>query len=470
MDTKRSSFLLVHLFNTDLSSNKSTFKTLFSSIVNTGNNVNLVVNSLNKLGNDIIKIKGDMYNLINRSSNNSFFRNTVLIGANNTNESNLVNKDNILYLLVSGIPKQKIASDRFEEVDIKSLDQLDMYIQAHRNSDQFKEVDIKTLLDQLDMYIQAHRNNILMGLEEVLKNTTGNFSIVLYEAPANNIYLFNSNRTSYVHIDDQSIFISSDNIPSTEYQLNSSSNIENRTVYTIKIDGRFAFKQIYIDDPISINNKYVLTCNYDGGIESFILPYLVNELYHPIKININDYNCIGEDEFTLLTESFNIDTFNIVNAPLLKEHLLNPLFHQFKVNYIDYTNDLDEIDLYTHLTRFNKGSTYTPVFKNLQSEEILLLGLYLNIPFMKFKSKCEHFHRDTFGNYTLCGECDECKELYTRFAKLGFTLENMPIRFNNQTELDKLKVKGIKNNALLDNEKYLALRSKLVEVFPYDNR
>ena len=308
-----------------------------------------------------------------------------------------------------------------------------------------------------------------MGLDEVLKNTTGNFSIALYISPNNELYFFTSNKTLYVHSNDDSIWLTTNRpTATTELELSCSTNIDNRTVYYSKVDSRFIWKRIYIDDPISKDIKYDLTCNYDRSIESFILPFVLKDLYNPNKININADLCINEDQYARVKEMFKNEVFDVTEYPIKKELLLDGTLKDYAINYVDYTNDQIEIDKYENIVTYLNGSRYIPVFKNLQSYEILQLGLYLNVPFSTFETNCNHSVRDQFGNYILCGECASCKELYTRFAQLGYTYDNMPIRFRNYTELDKIKIIDIVHNSNLNEEQYLALRSKIIGVFDFD--
>lgn len=439
--TSRSNFMFTNLFNNDLNYNKSIFKSVYNSIEFTGKHISMVVNSLNKLGNSVTKVRSDMYKLVERASNSTFFHNTVMVGINNDNVDNLVNKDNIYYLLLSGVPKQEI-----ENI--------------------YQPITAKELLNQLDMYIQAHRNNIVMGLDEVLKRTTGNFSFVLYEAPTNSVYFFTSNKSLYLHYDDNSIYIYSDKPEYTDLQVSSSSLIDNRTIYSLNSRSKYVFKQYIIDDPIAINVKYDLTMNYDHSIESFILPYIVNYCYNPNRICINIPDMRNDDEYVRMSSIFN--KFIVEKLPLSKGELLFNLAANLPINYIDSITDLISIEMAEKIVSIQNGSRYIPVFKNLQDYEILLLGIYLNVPFNKYDSKCNHTTRNKFGNYTLCGECEECKELYKKFAQLGYTEENMPVKFAKYTELDKIKITNVMNNALLDEEAYLMLRNKLIEVFPND--
>lgn len=440
-----SNFIFTHIFNTDLSANKSFYKELFNSIEYTGKNLNFAVNRFNSLGNEINMFSGNFNNLINRSSNNTFFNNSVLIGVNNEEVFNIDFKDNVYYILLSGKPKQWYRENSYTDIT------------AHE------------LLSQIILYTQAHKNNIMMGLDEVLKNTTGNFSIALYISPDNELYFFTSNKTLYVHSNDDSIWLTTNRpTATTELELSCSTNIDNRTVYYSKVDSRFIWKRIYIDDPISKDVKYDLTCNYDRSIESFILPFVLKDLYNPNKININVDLCINEDQYARVKEMFKNEVFDVTEYPIKKECLLDGTLKDYAINYADYINDQIEIDKYENIVTYLNGSRYIPVFKKLQSYEILQLGLYLNVPFSTFETNCNHPVRDQFGNYILCGECASCKELYTRFAQLGYTYDNMPIRFRNYTELDKIKIINIVHNSNLNEEQYLALRSKIIGVFDFD--
>ena len=446
----RSNFIFANMFSSDQNDNRSTFKSIYNTIENTGNHISLVVNKLNKLGNDIIQIRKDFYKTLDTATNTNFFHNTVMISVNNEKDiTDLVSKDNIYYLLLCGSPKQN-----------------------YKGSDHtYINIGPQELLNQIDMYTQAHKNNIAMGLDEVLRYTTGTFAFVLYIAPTNDAYFFTSNKTVYIHQDDDSIYIFSDKPNNTDLEVSTSTNIENRTIYSFNSTGKYIFKQYYVDDPKLVNNKYNLTCNYDGSIESFVLPYIVNDLFTPNNIQINAMCILDQDELTntdkltILKDSFS--KFEVSYTPLSKGELLFNYAVNNPINYIDYTNDLIEIEK-TEKVASLTGSRYIPVFKNLQDHEILQLAIYLNVPFNRFKSKCKHSSRDKMGNYILCGECDECKDLYTKFAQLGYTYDNMPVKFKNYTELDNIKINNVINESKLTEQDYLTLRNKIVEVFPYD--
>ena len=439
----KTNFIFTSIYNTDLSANKAFYKELFNSIDYTGNNINIAISKSNSLGNDINKVKGDFYKLIQRSSNVNFFNNTVMIGITNAEDiSNLHSIDNVYYLLLSGKPKQ-IYRDN-------------IYI----------EVTPKELLSQINLYTQAHKNNVVMGLEEVLRNTTGNFSILLYNAPGGELYIFSSNKTLYLHTGDDSLWVTTDKPNTTELQLTSTSNLDNRTIYYSKVNTRFIFKQYYIDDPISKDTKYDLTCNYDRSIESFILPFILKDLYNPNKIIINADLCINEDQYVRVKDMFKNEVFDVEEYPIRKEFLIHSTLKDHVINYADYTTDQIEIDKNEHIVKYLNGTRYIPVFKKLQSHEILQFALYLNVPFNTFETNCNHSTRDKFGNYLLCGECESCKTLYKRFAQLGYTYDNMPIRFRNHYELDKIKITNVINNPLPNEQDYLTLRNKIIGVFP----
>ena len=447
MTTKRSNFMFTNLFSTDLSSNRALFKSIYNSIETTGTNIGMVVNPLNKLGNSIMYNTFDMmYKTIEHATNVRFFHNTVMIGITNNEEEppNLVSKDNYYYLLISGEPKQQIKED--------------LYI----------DISAKELLNQIDTYTQAHKNNIVFGLEEVLKYTTGNFSLLLYDAPTNSAYFFTSNKTIYVHHDDNSVYVYTAPPKSTDLQISSSTQIDDRTIYSFNSNGKYIFKQYKVYDPISKGNRYDLVMNYDNSIESFILPFVVKDIYSPNKIEINA-NLTTDDEYLRIKYMFS--NFEVSTMPLAKGQLLFNHASNYPINYIDFINDFIEIEKSEKIVSIQNGSRYIPVFKNLQDYEILLLGLKLNVPFRMYNSKCEHTTVDKFGNYTLCGECDECKELYKKFAQLGYTLDNIPINFAHHSELDKLKINKliVTDMNKLDEEWYMNLRSKLVEVFPNDS-
>ena len=450
IDMYNTNFIFTHIFSTDLSANKSFYKELFHAVEYTGKNIKFVVNRLNSLGNELSSYRGDMYNLINRSSNTSFFNNTVMIAISNKG-SNLELQDNVYYLMVSGEPKQWYSDDTYIDVDTKEL------------------------LNQIVLYTQAHKNNIVMGLDEVLRNTTGHFSMILYEAPSNNLYFFTSNKKLYLHTGDNSIWLSSTRPFTTELQVSCTSDLDNRTIYYSKINSKYVFKQYIVDDPLLKNNKYNLVCNYDSSIESFILPFITKEIFSPNNIEINPVNkdnynnqVSSTDQLSCIESMFN--QFSVItDNSMSKGELLYNLGSSIPMNYIDYTNDSIEIEQSEHLAAIQTGVRYLPVFRYLQDYEILLLGVYLNVPFRKFNSKCKHAIRDKNGNYTLCGECEECKSLYTKFAQLGYTNDDMPIKFKNYTELDKIKITDMIDMTNLTNEQYLAIRNKITEVFNFDN-
>ena len=268
-----------------------------------------------------------------------------------------------------------------------------------------------------------------------------------------------------MHQDDDSVYIYTDKPVTTDLEIASSSNIENRTIYSFSSSGKYFFKQNYVDDPRIRSTKYDLIMNYNNSIESFILPYIVDSMFNPNKITINADLVLTDDQYIRLKDSLN--RFDLEDMPLSKGQLLFNWATDHPINYIDSTNNLIEIEKAEKIMEIQTGSRYIPVFKNLQDYEILQLALYLNVPFSKFESNCIHPTRDEHGCYILCGECDTCKELYKRFAQLGYTLDNMPIRFKNTLELDKIKVTNLISSSLTEPE-YLTLRNKIVEVFPYD--
>ena len=165
--TYRSNFMFANLFGSDVVHNKTVFKSIYGSVEHTGNHICMVINQLDKLGNNITTLKKDLYKLIEKSTNANMFHNTVMVSINNDQGINdLVNKNNIYYLALCGEPQQEI------------------------NTGVYTNITAKELLNQIDTYTQAHRNNINMGLEEVLKYTTGNFAFILYEAPTNSVYRY----------------------------------------------------------------------------------------------------------------------------------------------------------------------------------------------------------------------------------------------------------------------------------------
>ena len=389
-----------------------------------GDNVALAINDKTTSGEDISSFKLDN-NLkssiakapsknLNASSILGFFSEGLFDGKKIQNVEQL---GNVYYLAVEGSITNKEAISNLYNFDLKLS-------------------TTAFLINYFKMNFQLF-NNPKDAILETIKNLEGSYSIILYINPISTVFWYTT--TSLFYRSDETKFIISseplDNFTKCDnfvlYSNNVAYNIVNRVVPNYKSDT-------------------VYTCVFDNTIESVVLMYAIKSVFNPNKINVVcSYKNYLDLQYALQDDPvFNVVRTNISSLGELPAEDFDVSVDSINVDS-QYRHISEIYDLQYRSSADSPRMKYYPMFQYLRITDIVKLGLFLKVPFGKFKL-CESTQFQYYSNESdrlvyNCGTCKTCIRTKSIFDKLGIDITDNIIPYIDHKIVDNLKVKHCEN-------------------------
>ena len=354
-------------------------------------------------------------------------------------ESNVTQIGNIYYLATEGIISNKdILSDRYD-FD-KKLSTTDF------------------LLSYLKMNFQLF-SNPKDAIMETIKYLKGDYSFILYINPISSVYWY-TNTELFYRKDENKFVISSEQMDWAE---------DIRTDHNVLYVNLLEYNMIQKFKPHKDRSELVYTCIFDNTIESVVAMYAVKEIFNPKKINvITNYKNYLDVQYALQND----EVFNVIRTRI--DHLAELPKDEYDV-FIDSINVDSQYrlisDIYDLQYRANTEEPYMkyyPIFRELRITDIVKLGIYLNVPFGRFKlcerEDSEYYTTDTDRLFCNCGKCNTCIRTKSIFDKIGYNLkdtvfEDPIIKYKDHKLIDNLKIKNCENfnSECMDDADYIKI-------------
>ena len=422
-----------------------------------GSNLALAINDKTTTGKDISNFKLDpkTSNSISKAPSKNK-DSSSLLGFYNEDlftckkEPNVTQMGNVYYLATEGIITNKSElSDRYDFDN--------------------KLTTTEFLMSYLKMNFQLF-NNPKDAIMETLKYLEGNYSFILYINPINSVYWY-TNTELFFRKDENKFTLSSEQIDWSE-DLKTDHNV----LYMNVLD----YNMIQQFKPHKSHSELVYTCVFDNTIESVVAMYTVKEIFNPKKINIiTNYKNYLDVQGALQNE----EVFNVVRTRMDKLAELPREDYDVFVDSINVDSQYRLIsDIYDLQYKSNTEEPYMkyyPIFKELRITDIVKLGIYLNVPFGRFKlcerEDNEYYNTDTDRLFCNCGVCNTCIRTKSVFDKIGYNLkdtafEDPIIKYRDHKTIDNLKIKNCENfkDSCMDDFDFNALVNTITkDAFKY---
>lgn len=410
----------VKCYTNDITFNASVMYNTIDTNKYRGNNLALAINDRTDVGKDISNFKLDNKTISNISKAPSRNKNASMILGfydpdlfTNKKEPNVVQMGNVYYLALEGsIHYKEELIDRFK-------------FDTCSNDAQF-------LMQYLKMNFQLF-NNPKDAIMETLRYLEGDFSFILYINPLNTVYWY-STTALFTRQDEQQFVISSEPIDYRNYVRS-----DNKTLYFNVIN-----YNIIASEKFPHKRDSIYSCLFDNTLESVVAMHTVKTVFNPSKIlvltddkNYLDLQYALQDEkvFSVVRKNGNVyESEEEIKPDIFVDHI-----------NIDSSNRVisDIYDLHYRSLVEEPYVKYFPIFQYLRITDIAKLGLYLNIPFNKFKlcsSPVNEYYKDR--SIYNCGECDNCLKTKAIFNKIGFDFDDNFIAFKEHKHIDNIKVKN----------------------------
>lgn len=422
-----------------------------------GSNLALAINDKTTTGRDISNFKLDpkiSTNISKAPSKNK--EASSLLGFYNEDlftckkEPNVTQMGNVYYLATEGtITNKNDLSDRYN-------------FEENQTTTEF-------LMSYLKMNFQLF-NNPKDAIMETIKYLEGNYSFILYINPINSVYWY-TNTELFFRKDENKFTISSE-------QVNWSEDL--RTTHNVLYMNTLEYNMIQQFKMHKNHSDLVYTCVFDNTIESVVAMYTVKEIFNPKKINvITSYKNYLDVQCALQND----EVFNVVRTKIDKLAELPREDYDVFVDSINVDSQYRLIsDIYDLQYRANTEEPYMkyyPIFRELRITDIVKLGIYLKVPFGKFKlcerEDNEYYNTDTDRLFCNCGVCDTCIRTKSVFDKIGYSLkdtifEDPIIKYKEHKTIDNLKIKNCENfkDTCMDDFDFTALVSTITkDAFKY---
>ena len=401
-----------------------------------GLNLALAINDKTTTGKDISNFKLDPKTSANISKAPSKNKeSSSLLGFYNEDlftckkEPNVTQMGNVYYLATEGsIANKEELSNRY-------------------NFDQ-KLTCTEFLMAYLKMNFQLF-NNPKDAIMETIKYLEGKFSFILYINPLNIVYWYTTTEL-FFRKDENKFIISSDQVDWAEDRRS-----DHKVLYMNSLD----FNMVKSFKSHKDKTDIVYTCVFDNTIESVVAMYTVKELFNPKKINvITSYKNYLDVQQALQND----EVFNVVRTEIDKLAELPNEDYDVFVDSINIDSQYRSIsDIYKMQYNANTeepNMKYYPIFRELRITDIVKLGIYLKVPFGRFKlcerEDNEYYNTDTDMLFYNCGNCPTCIRTKSIFDKIGYDLkdtafEDPVIKYKDHKIIDNLKIKNCEN--FIDN-------------------
>jgi len=401
-----------------------------------GSNLALAINDKTTTGKDISNFKLDIKTSTNISKAPSKNKeSSSLLGFYDEDlftckkEPNVTQMGNVYYLATEGsITNKEELSNRY-------------------NFDQ-KLTCTEFLMAYLKMNFQLF-NNPKDAIMETIKYLEGKFSFILYINPLNIVYWYTTTEL-FFRKDENKFIISSDQVDWAEDMRS-----DHKVLYMNSLD----FNMVRSFKSHKDKTDIVYTCVFDNTIESVVAMYTVKELFNPKKINvITSYKNYLDVQQALQND----EVFNVVRTEIDKLAELPSEDYDVFVDSININSQYRLIsDIYKMQYNANTeepNMKYYPIFRELRITDIVKLGIYLKVPFGRFKlcerEDNEYYNTNTDMLFYNCGNCPTCIRTKSIFDKIGYDLkdtafEDPVIKYKDHKIIDNLKIKNCEN--FIDN-------------------
>ena len=422
-----------------------------------GSNLALAINDKTTTGKDISNFKLDSKTSANISKAPSKNKeSSSLLGFYNEDlftckkEPNVTQMGNVYYLATEGsIANKEELSNRY-------------------NFDQ-KLTCTEFLMVYLKMNFQLF-NNPKDAIMETIKYLEGKFSFILYINPLNTVYWYTTTEL-FFRKDENKFTLSSEQIDWSE-DLKTDHNVLYMNALDYNMIQQFKLHKSH--------SELVYTCVFDNTIESVVAMYTVKELFNPKKINvITSY----KNYLNVQQALQNDEVFNVVRTRMDKLAELPREDYDVFVDSINIDSQYRLIsDIYKMQYNANTeepNMKYYPIFRELRITDIVKLGIYLKVPFGRFKlcerEDNEYYNTDTDMLFYNCGHCPTCIRTKSIFDKIGYDLkdtafEDPVIKYKDHKIIDNLKIKNCENfiDNCMDDFDFNALANTITkEAFKY---
>ena len=422
-----------------------------------GSNIALAINDKTTTGKDISRFKLDpkiSTNISKAPAKNK--ESSSLLGFYNEDlftckkEQNVTQLGNIYYLATEGtITNKDELSDRYN-------------FQKDLTTTEF-------LIGYLKMNFQLF-NNPKDAILETLKYLKGNYSFILYINPINSVYWY-TNTELFFRKDENKFTINSERVDWSE---------DMRTEHNVLYVNILEYNTIQKFRPHKDHSELVYTCVFDNTIESVVALYVVKEIFNPKKINvITSYNNYLDLQCALQND----EVFNVVRTRMDKLAELPKDDYDVFIDSLNVDSQYrlisDIYDLQYQANTEEPHMKYYPIFRELRITDIVKLGIYLNVPFGKFKlcerEDNEYYNTETDRLFCNCGKCPTCIRTKSIFDKIGYNLkdtafEDPIIKYKDHKIIDNLKIKNCENyedNPMSDFEFNALVNTITKEAFKY---
>ena len=325
------------------------------------------------------------------------------------------------------------------------------------------------LMAYLKMNFQLF-NNPKDAIMETIKYLEGKFSFILHINPLNIVYWYTTTEL-FFRKDENKFTLSSEQIDWSE-DLKTDHNV----LYMNSLD----YNMIQQFKPHKSHSELVYTCVFDNTIESVVAMYTVKELFNPKKINvITSYKNYLNVQQALQNDK----VFNVVRTKIDK---LAELPNEDYDVFVDSINIDSQYRLISDIYKMQYNANteepnmkYYPIFRELRITDIVKLGIYLKVPFGRFKlcerEDNEYYNTDTDMLFYNCGHCPTCIRTKSIFDKIGYDLkdtafEDPIIKYKDHKIIDNLKIKNCENfiDNCMDDFDFNALANTITkEAFKY---
>lgn len=422
-----------------------------------GSNLALAINDKTTTGKDISNFKLDpkTSNSISKAPSKNK-DSSSLLGFYNEDlftckkEPNVTQMGNVYYLATEGtISNKNELSDRYDFDN--------------------KLTTTEFLMSYLKMNFQLF-NNPKDAIMETLKYLEGNYSFILYINPINSVYWY-TNTELFFRKDENKFTLSSEQVDWSE---------DIKTDHNVLYMNALDYNMIQQFKPHKSHSELVYTCVFDNTLESIVAMYAVKEIFNPKKINvITSYKNYLDVQCALQND----EVFNVVRTKIDKLVELPREDYDVFVDSINVDSQYRLIsDIYDLQYKSNTEEPYMkyyPIFKELRITDIVKLGIYLNVPFGRFKlcerEDNEYYNTDTDRLFCNCGVCNTCIRTKSVFDKIGYNLkdtvfEDPIIKYRDHKTIDNLKIKNCENfkDTCMDDFDFTALVSTITkDAFKY---
>lgn len=445
----------VKCYTNDISYNTKVMYNVITSNQYRGSNLALAINDKSSTGKDITKFKIDDQSIPNisraPSKNNmassilGFYHEDMFTGKK---EPNVTQMGNIYYLATEGyISNKEELSNRY-------------------NFDQ-KLTTTDFLMCYLKMNFQLF-NNPKDAIMETIKYLEGNYSFILYINPINTVYWYTTTEL-FFRKDENKFTISSEEIDWAECIKS-----DRRVLYMNALD----YNMVQRFKPHKDHTELIYTCVFDNTIESVVALYTVKEIFNPKKINvITSYKNYIDIQCALQNDL----VFNVVRTKLDSLAELPQEDYDVFVDSINIDSQYrlisDIYDLQYNANTEEPYMKYYPIFRKLRITDIVKLGLYLKVPFGRFKlcerEDNEYYTAKTDRLFYNCGKCPTCIRTKSIFDKIGYdlndsVLEDPVIAYKDHNLIDNLKIKNCENYSAMTELEYNNLITNITkDAFKY---